>query len=202
MDDVKFSKIFIWVNGLVPFAFMAWDFAHGNLGANPTEFLTRTTGLLTLIFLLLSLAVTPLRKLTGRNWLIRLRRTVGLYAFFYGCLHLLTYLSFDRAWGLKSVPGDVLQRPFIAIGLSAFLMLVPLAITSTNAMIKRLGKRWAKLHKLVYAAAIAGVLHYYMLVKADTRQPIAFAVALALLLGYRVFNANRNAKPMPSTITR
>ena len=194
MDDVKFSKLFVFINSLVPFAFMAWDFWHNRLGINPTEFLTRTTGTLTLIFLLITLAVTPLRKLTGLNWLIRVRRMVGLYAFFYAALHLLTYLSFDRAWKLSSVPGDVWQRPFIALGMAAFTMLTPLAVTSTNAMIKRLGKRWGKLHQLVYPAAIVGVWHYYMLVKADTRRPVMFAFALALLLAYRIFNANR--KPL------
>jgi sulfoxide reductase heme-binding subunit YedZ len=194
MDDVKFTKTFVFINSLVPFALMAWDFSQNRLGVNPTEFLTRVTGTLTLVFLLLTLAVTPLRKLTGYSWLIRVRRILGLYSFFYAALHLLTYLSFDRALKLASVPGDVLQRPFIAIGLGSFLMLAPLAVTSTNAMIKRLGKRWGKLHQLIYPASIAGVWHFYTLVKADTRKPLMFAFALALLLAYRIFNANR--KPL------
>ena len=198
MDKIKFSKVLFFLNALVPCALMVWDFSQNRLGSNPTEFLTRTTGLLTLIFLLLTLTVTPLRKLSETPWLIRLRRMVGLYAFFYGTLHLLTYLSFDRAWRLTTVPGDVWQRPFIALGMTSFLCLVPLAITSTNAMIKRLGKRWAKLHKLTYVAAIAGAWHFYWLVKADTSLPIRFAFVLALLLGYRIYVANNAPAKLPT----
>jgi sulfoxide reductase heme-binding subunit YedZ len=202
MDDIKFRKVLVLLNCLVPFLLMLWDFRQNRLGINPTEFLTRTTGLLTLIFLFVTLAVTPLRKLTGLNWLVRLRRIVGLSAFFYGTLQLLTYLSFDRGWALSTVPGDVRERPFIMTGMAAFLVLVPLAVTSTNAMIKRLGKNWGKLHKLIYPAAIAGVWHYYMLVKADTTQPVMFALVLALLLAYRISESNRVTKRLPTTIAR
>lgn len=127
---------------------------------------------------------------------------LGLYAFFYGCLHLLTYLNFDRNWSVTSVPGDVWQRPFIALGMLSFLALVPLAITSTNAMIKRLGKRWGKLHKLTYVAAVAGVWHFYWLVKADTSLPIQFGIVLAALLGYRIYVANNTPTTKPLTVTR
>jgi sulfoxide reductase heme-binding subunit YedZ len=199
MDDIRFSKILVFANAAMPLALMAWDFWHNRLGVNPTEFLTRTTGTLTLVFLLLTLAVTPLRQLTGYGWLVRLRRIIGLYAFFYGSLHLLTYLKFDRNWAFATVPGDVLQRRFIALGMVAFLLLAPLAVTSTNAMMKRLGRNWGKLHRLVYVAAIAGVWHYYLLVKLDATRPRLFAFALALLLGYRIFNANR--KPLLQTKT-
>ena len=120
---------------------------------------------------------------------------IGLYAFFYGFLHLLTYIWFDRSFRLQTVPGDIVQRPFIAIGMASFFLMVPLAVTSTNGMIKRLGgKRWTRLHKLVYLTGIGGVLHYYMLVKSDTRLPLAFAFALALLLGYRIYAANQTPK--------
>lgn len=200
MKDIKFYKALVFVNCLVPLALLGWDASRNQLGANPLEFVTRTTGTLTLVFLLLSLAVTPLRKLTGVQWLIRFRRMVGLYAFFYGFLHLLTYVWFDKAFDLTAVPADVARRPFIAVGMLAFFLMVPLAITSTDKMIKRLGgKRWARLHKAAYVAAIGGVLHYYLLVKADTTKPLLFAFALTLLLGYRLF-ASYQRKKAPVSI--
>jgi sulfoxide reductase heme-binding subunit YedZ len=187
LKEIKFYKIVIFINSLVPFVLMVWDWYHGQLGANPVEFLTRTTGMLTLVFLLISLAVTPLRKITSVQWLIQFRRMLGLYAFFYGFLHLLTYIWFDRSFNLKSTVADIYARPFIAIGMFSFFLLVPLAITSTKGWIKRLGgKRWARLHKLVYVAAIGGAIHFWMLVKSDTRLPIRFAFVLALLLGSRL----------------
>ncbi len=194
LKDIKFFRALIFINCLVPLALLAWDAYRNQLGANPLEFVTRTTGTLTLVFLLLSLAVTPLRKLTGVQWLIRFRRMVGLYAFFYGFLHLLTYVWFDKAFNLAAVPADVVRRPFIAVGMGAFFLMVPLAVTSTDKMIKRLGgKRWVRLHKAAYVAAIGGVLHYYLLVKADTTKPLLFALVLALLLGYRLFAARQKA---------
>jgi methionine sulfoxide reductase heme-binding subunit len=184
--DIKFTRFVIFVNALVPATLLAWDAYHRKLGANPIEFATRATGVLTLIFIFITLAVTPLRKLTGANWLIKFRRMLGLYAFFYGFLHLATYVWFDKFFGAREIFEDVWARPFITVGMASFLLLVPLALTSTNGMIKRLGgKRWAKLHKLTYVAAIGGVVHYWMGVKADTTIPLAFAVVLALLLGYR-----------------
>jgi sulfoxide reductase heme-binding subunit YedZ len=192
MEDKKFFKLVLFINSLVPLALLAWDAYWRKLGANPLEFATRTTGMLTLVFLLLSLTITPLRKMTGWNWLGMNRRMVGLYAFFYSFLHLMTYIWFDRAFNLKSTLADIQLRPFIAIGMASFLLMVPLAITSTNKMVKRLGgKRWNRLHKLAYGAGVGGVVHYYMLVKSDRRLPWTFAFALALLLGYRVFAANR-----------
>jgi sulfoxide reductase heme-binding subunit YedZ len=185
--DLKFSKVLVFVNALVPLTLLLWDVYHKKVGANPLEFVTRTTGMLTLVFLTLTLAITPLRKITGINWLIRFRRIVGLFAFFYGTTHLLTYIWFDRFFNFRSVVGDVAQRPFIAIGMAAFFLMVPLAITSTDKMIKRLGgKRWIKLHRLVYLAAALGVLHFWMLVKSDTRLPLTFAFILALLLAHRL----------------
>lgn len=186
MKDTRFSKFVIFINALVPLGLMLWDVYRQHVGANPLEFVTRTTGMLTLVFLMLSLAVTPLRTITRLNWLIRFRRMLGLFGFFYGSLHLITYLWFDRYFNLKSVPGDVVSRPFIAVGMLAFFLMAPLAITSTNKMVKRLGgKRWNRLHKLVYLAGIAGVLHFWMLVKSDTRLPMTFAFVLALLLAFR-----------------
>ena len=187
MKDTHFAKLVLFINGLVPLILLLWDVYRKQVGANPLEFVTRTTGMLTLVFLLLSLAVTPARKITGANWLVKFRRMLGLYAFFYGFLHLMTYVLFDRFFNLKSIPGDVAKRPFIAIGMTTFFLMVPLAITSTNKMVKRLGgKRWNQLHRLVYLAGVGGVLHYWMLVKSDTRIPLTFAFVLALLLGHRL----------------
>jgi sulfoxide reductase heme-binding subunit YedZ len=187
MKDTRFSKILLFTNALAPLALLLWDVYHKRVGANPLEFVTRTTGMLTLVFLLLTLAVTPVRKITRLNWLVKFRRMLGLFAFFYGFLHLLTYVWFDRYFKLKSIPGDIVARPFITVGMAAFFLMAPLAVTSTNKMIKRLGgKRWNRLHKLIYLAGIAGALHYWLLVKADTRLPLTLAFVLALLLAHRL----------------
>ena len=194
VPDIKFTKVVIVVNGCVPLALLGWDALHHRLGANPIEFATRTTGVLTLVLLFITLAITPLRQLTGYNWLIKFRRLLGLYAFFYGCLHLLTYVWFDKFFNVREIVADTLNRPFIAIGMASFLLMVPLAVTSTNNMIKRLGgRRWARLHRAIYFTGIGGALHYWMIVKADTRIPLAFAGVLALLLGYRLLRAQRQA---------
>jgi sulfoxide reductase heme-binding subunit YedZ len=187
MKDARFSKFVLFVNALVPLALLLWDVYHKRVGANPLEFVTRTTGMLTLVFLMITLAVTPLRKITGLNWLVKFRRMLGLFAFFYGFLHLMTYISFDRYFNLKSVPADVASRPFIALGMAAFFLMLPLALTSTNKMVKRLGgKRWRRLHTLIYGAGIAGVLHFWLLVKSDTRLPLTFGFILLLLLAHRL----------------
>jgi sulfoxide reductase heme-binding subunit YedZ len=198
MPDIKFYKLAVLVNALVPLVLVGWDWRRGQLGANPLDFVTRTTGTLTLVFLVLTLAVTPLRKWTGVQWLVRLRRILGLYAFFYGALHLLAYVWFDKWFDFSSIAQDVAQRWFILVGVLAFSSMVPLAITSTDGMIKRLGgKRWQKLHRLTYLAAAAGVFHYYLLVKSDVRKPLLFAVFVALLLGYRLFASyTKGAKPL------
>lgn len=188
MDDVRFNKILISINSLVPLALLVWDALRGNMGANPIEFFLRTTGVLTLIFLLITLSVTPLRKIFGWNSLIKFRRMLGLYAFFYGCLHLMTYIGLDRALSLSGTLADIFQRPFIAIGMVSFFLMIPLAITSTNAMVKRLGgKNWQKLHRLTYAVAIGGVVHFWMIVKSDITYPLLFGLVLAGLLGYRYY---------------
>jgi sulfoxide reductase heme-binding subunit YedZ len=187
MKDTRFTKFLIFINSLVPLMLLLWDLYRRQVGANPLEFITRTTGMLTLIFLVLSLAITPVRKVTGANWLIKFRRMIGLFAFFYGFLHLLTYVAFDRFFHLTTIPADVVKRPFITVGMAAFFLMVPLAITSTNKMVKRIGgKRWNRLHKVVYLAGIGGVLHYWMLVKSDVSLPLTFAFVLAVLLAYRL----------------
>jgi methionine sulfoxide reductase heme-binding subunit len=184
---ISFPKFVVFINALIPLALLLWDLYRKQVGPNPLEFATRTTGMLTLVFLSLTVAITPLRRIFGINSLVKFRRMLGLFAFFYGSLHLLTYIWFDRLFNFVSVIGDVAQRPFILVGMTAFLLMVPLAITSTNKMVKRIGgKRWAKLHRLVYLAAIAGVVHFWMLVKSDIRLPLTFAFIILFLLGYRL----------------
>jgi sulfoxide reductase heme-binding subunit YedZ len=203
MKDIKFYKLAIFVNALVPLALLGWDWRRGQVGANPLDFVTRTTGTLTLVFLVLTLAVTPLRKWTGVQWLVRFRRMLGLYAFFYGSLHFITYVWFDKWFDLRAIAQDVVRRWFILVGMTAFFSMLPLAITSTDKMIKRLGgKRWQKLHRLTYLSAVAGVFHYYLLVKSDTRKPLLFAAVVAVLLGYRLYvsySKGPKAKPLGLT---
>ncbi len=188
MKDTRFPKLLLLVNSLVPLALLLWDVWRKQVGANPLEYVTRTTGMLTLVFLLITLAISPLRRITGLNWLVRFRRMVGLFAFFYGFLHLMTYVAFDRFFRFTTIPADVAQRRFIAVGMAAFFLMLPLAITSTNKMVKRLGgKTWSRLHKVVYVSATLGVAHYFMLVKSDVRRPVTFGFMLAVLLGFRLF---------------
>lgn len=197
MTDARFLKLLLFVNALVPLALMLWDVYRDRVGANPLEFVTRTTGMLTLVFLVLTLAVSPVRHVFKLNYLGKFRRMLGLFAFFYGLLHLLTYVAFDRYFKIQSVPADIASRPFIAVGMLAFFLMVPLAITSTNKMVKRVGgKRWRRLHRLVYVAAVTGVLHFWLLVKSDTRLPITFGFVLLLLLAHRIL-----AKVNPPTTT-
>ena len=189
MNDVRFNKVLLSANALVPLVLLFFDAFRGRLGANPLEFFLRATGVLTLIFLFITLAVTPMRRLTGRNDLVKYRRMLGLFAFFYACLHLITYSIFDKSLGFADIAGDVVQRPFIAVGMLAFFLLIPLAVTSTNGWVKRLGgKNWAKLHKLTYPIAILGVVHFWMIVKSDVFYPAIFGVILLGLLGWRLFH--------------
>ena len=184
---VPFSKLVLFINALIPLALLLLDVVRNNVGPNPQEFAIRTTGMLTLVFLTLTIAITPLRKTFAANSLVKLRRMVGLFAFFYGCLHLLTYVWLDRVFNLLSVGQDISRRPFILVGMTSFFLMVPLAITSTNKMVKRLGgKRWALLHKLVYLAAMGGALHFWMLVKSDTRLPLTFGFIVGVLLIHRL----------------
>jgi len=194
MNDVRFFKLMISVNALIPLAFLSYDGWQGQLGANPIETFLRTTGVLTLIFLLITLTVTPLRKIFKWNSLVKYRRMLGLYAFFYGLLHLSTYSVFDRSLSAPAIVGDVIQRPFIAVGMAAFFLLIPLAITSTKGWVKRLGgKTWARLHKLTYLVAILGVIHFWMIVKSDIFYPVIFGLILLLLFAYRVFSVKASA---------
>lgn len=182
-----FLKPVVFTACLVPLAWLVWQALFGYLGVNPIETVNRYLGDWALRFVLIALAVTPLRKITGWAQLARLRRMLGLFAFFYVCLHLSSYLGLDLFFDWQALAKDVVKRRYITLGMVAFLMLVPLAVTSTDAMIRRLGgRRWRMLHKMVYAVGILGVVHYWMMVKADIRQPMMYAAVLAVLLGYRI----------------
>ncbi|MGD8571506.1 MAG: protein-methionine-sulfoxide reductase heme-binding subunit MsrQ [Gammaproteobacteria bacterium] len=174
---------------------LVWDAFNDSLGANPVETITHRTGDWTLRFLLVTLAVTPLRQLFGWKKLIHLRRLFGLFAFFYVCLHFLTYLVFDHFFDVSEIAKDIVKRPYITVGFTAFVILVPLAVTSTSQMMKRLGKNWKRLHQWVYVAAVCGILHYLWLVKADILQPMIYAVILLLLFVIRAWYQRRPAAP-------
>lgn len=180
-------KVVVFLVCLGPLAVLTWKGFHQLLGANPVDVITRSTGSWTLIFLLLTLAVTPVRRLLGMPWLIRFRRMLGLYAFFYASLHLTTYIWLDKFFDVQAMLQDIAKRKFITIGLTAITLLMPLAITSTSGWIRRLGgKRWQKLHRLVYFAAGCGVVHFLWLVKADRRRPMAYGAVLTALLLFRL----------------
>ncbi len=182
----RIAKALVFVIALIPVAQLVRGFLTGNLGANPAETIQLATGRWALKFLLTSLAVTPVRRLTGWNGIIQYRRMLGLFAFFYATLHFASYWAFDLSFAFGAMVGDILKRPFIALGFTAFLLLVPLALTSTKGWIRRLGKKWAILHRLVYISAICAVIHFAWKVKVLTGDPVLYAVVLAVLLGFRV----------------
>ena len=187
MTRVGWLKLAIFPACLVPLAWLVWNAASSKLGANPIEAITHSTGDWTLRLLLVTLAITPLRKLTGQLWLIQFRRMFGLFAYFYGCLHFLTYIWLDQGFDAHSMVKDVYKRPFITLGFTAFVLLAPLAVTSTRKMIQRLGgRRWQWLHRLIYVSTAAAIVHFTWAMKKDIRRPIEYGIVLALLLGYRV----------------
>lgn len=194
---VRLAKAVLWPLCLAPFLALvlgAFEIAGFRLGANPIEEILHACGKWGLKFLLLTLAVTPLRRWTGWNWLVSLRRLLGLFAFFYILLHFTVYLVLDQSLDAAAVFEDIAERPYITLGATALLLLLPLAITSTRGMMRRLGRRWKKLHRLVYPAAILGVWHFYWQVKLDTLEPTFYAVVLAVLLGARLrFRQQRRA---------
>ncbi len=180
-------KVITWALCLSPVSLLIWKATHDELGANPLSEVTLSTGHWTLYLLLITLAVTPLRKITGWNWLIRFRRPLGLFAFFYGCLHLTTYLWFDKFFDVHEIVKDIYKRPFITVGFTAWMLMLPLALTSTAWSIRKLGgKRWQKLHRLIYFSAIAGVVHFWWLVKRDITRPEILATILSVLLAFRI----------------
>ncbi len=186
---IAIAKAALFAVALLPLAKLVAGIVYFTdwLGANPAEFITRSTGDWTLRFLLITLAVTPLRKLSGWHWLLRFRRMLGLYAFFYGVVHLSSYVAFDHVFDVAEIVKDIVKRPFITVGFTALVLMLPLALTSTDAMVRRLGgRRWLALHRLVYLIALLGVLHFWWMVKRDVTEPAIYAVILAALLGYRV----------------
>jgi methionine sulfoxide reductase heme-binding subunit len=185
--QARYFKPVVFLACLAPLASLTWRGFHAELGANPIEAITHGTGDWTLRFLLITLAVTPLRKLTRQYWLISFRRMFGLFAFFYGTLHLMTYVWLDKFFDVHEMLHDIAKRRFITAGMTAFALMIPLALTSTKWAIRKLGgKRWQMLHRLIYASAAAGVIHYIWLVKADLRKPLEYGAELAALLLYRV----------------
>ena len=180
-------KVLAWVACLIPLGRLVYKYLTGGLGANPIEFITLATGSWTLTLLLATLAITPLRKLTGFNWLIRFRRLLGLFTFFYGFLHFTTYIWLDKFFDVSDMLRDIAKRPFITAGFVAFMGMVPLAVTSTAWAIRKMGGRnWNNLHRLIYLSGLAAVVHYWWKVKADHRKPGIYAAVLAVLLFYRV----------------
>jgi sulfoxide reductase heme-binding subunit YedZ len=182
----RYFKPVLFLACLVPLGRLAWLGFHSGLGANPIEFITHSTGDWTLTFLLITLSITPLRRLTRQYWLISFRRMLGLFAFFYGSLHLMTYVWLDKFFDVHEMLHDIAKRKFITAGMTAFALMIPLAVTSTKWSIRKLGKRWQMLHRLIYFSATAGVIHYIWLVKADLKKPLEYATVLAILLLYRV----------------
>jgi sulfoxide reductase heme-binding subunit YedZ len=182
-------KVLVFLVCLGPFFVLGWKAFHQDLGANPVDVITRSTGKWTLTFLLITLSVAPLRKLANAPWLIRFRRMLGLFAFFYGTLHLMTYVWLDKFFDVQAMLHDIAKRRFITAGMTAWALMLPLALTSTAGWIRRLGgKRWQKLHRLIYFSAAAGVIHFIWLVKADLRRPFTYGVILTCLLLFRLVN--------------
>lgn len=184
---LRYFKPVIFLACLGPLGMLVWRGLHSSLGANPIETITHTTGDWTLRFLLMTLAISPLRRITRQYWLIDYRRMLGLFAFFYGTLHLMTYVWLDKFFAVHEMLADIAKRRFITAGMTAFILMIPLALTSTKWSIRKLGgKRWQALHRLIYFSAAAGVVHYIWLVKADLRKPLEYAALLAVLLLYRI----------------
>ena len=188
-------KVVLWLGALSPGAWLVGGIFRGWLGANPAETLTHVTGMTTLVLLLVTLSVTPIRRLTGWNPLIRLRRPLGLFAFAYACTHFTIWFAFYNVFDVGNMVADVRERPYITVGFTAFLILIPLAATSTKGWIRRLGKRWNTLHQGIYVAATLGVVHFYWLVKADTRLPVTLGACLLALLILRVPARSREPAP-------
>jgi sulfoxide reductase heme-binding subunit YedZ len=200
----RYLKPVIFLACLLPLARLGWKAFSTGLGANPIQVITFSTGTWTLVFLLVTLSITPVRKLTRQYWLIQYRRMLGLFAFFYGCLHFTTYIWLDQFFDLHSVHKDIYKRPFITVGFTAFVLMVPLAATSTKWAIRKLGKRWQMLHRLIYLSALAGVIHFLWAVKLDKRVPEIYGSVLLLLILARVvlWYRNRITTPKPASARR
>ncbi|MDH5612190.1 MAG: sulfoxide reductase heme-binding subunit YedZ [Gammaproteobacteria bacterium] len=188
-------KPFLFITCLVPLAWLVWGAMNDALGANPVETMTRETGEWVLRLLLITLTITPARKILHWPWLMKFRRMFGLFVFFYAVIHFMTYVWFDQFFDLNEIIKDIVKRPFITVGFAAFVMLIPLAVTSNKSMIRKLKQNWVKLHKLVYVIAVLGVLHFVWLVKADYLQPFIYGVILLVLLSYRAYQQRKNTTP-------
>lgn len=184
---MAFMKALVFVACLIPLGYIGWAFSMDQLGANPIEEVIHQTGDWTLRFLLITLSLTPLRSLTGSGKWLQFRRMIGLYAFFYATLHLLSYVVLDQFFDWPEILKDIIKHPYITVGFLAWLLMIPLAVTSTKGMMKRLGRRWKQLHRLVYVIAILGIIHFTWLVKADYQEPLIYGLILSLLLGLRWF---------------
>jgi sulfoxide reductase heme-binding subunit YedZ len=185
---IRNVKAVLFLVSLLPLVRLAWLAYTNDLGANPVEFIIRSLGTWTLVALLATLSLTPIRLLTGLAWPLQLRRMMGLFAFFYVCLHLLAYAGLDLWFDWLAIGKDIAKHPYVLVGFTAFILLVPLAATSTNVMIRRLGKYWKQLHQLVYLIAILGVVHYWWLVKKDIREPAAYGLVLMMLFAIRLYH--------------
>jgi methionine sulfoxide reductase heme-binding subunit len=184
---IRIVKVIIWLLASIPLIRLIWLGFHNNLGANPIEFVEHSTGTWALVFLLISLTMTPIRLLTGQVWQIQMRRQLGLWMFFYACLHIITYVWLDFSFLFDEMINDVFEHPRILVGFAAFILTIPLAVTSNSYMMKKLKTKWKTLHKLVYLIAVLAVLHFLLLVKKDLTEPIYYAVVLAVLLGIRLY---------------
>jgi sulfoxide reductase heme-binding subunit YedZ len=199
----KWTKALVFLICLVPLGVLIWEAFTGGLGSNPTQFLEHATGDWTLRFVAITLAITPLRKILRQPQLIRFRRMLGLFAFFYGCCHFAVYLTFDQIFDLHGIWADVIKRRYITVGFTGFVLMIPLALTSTAGWIRRLGgRRWAMLHRAIYLTAVAGVIHYLWLVKSDIHLPLEYAAVMTILLGWRIYtHYSKPARRVPAAIS-
>ena len=201
-QKINLIKVAIWLLALIPLARLIWLGFHDDLGANPVEFVERSLGLWALIILLITLSLTPIRLITGQAWPIQLRRLIGLFMFFYACLHVTTYVWLDFGFVWADIVKDVAKHPRILVGFFAFMLAIPLAATSNSYMIKRLKTNWKKLHQAVYLSAILAVVHFLWLVKKDVTEPLYYAVALALLFAIRIYYKQKASKKPQFTINK
>lgn len=186
-NQIAWIKATLFLMCLIPCARLIWLAVNDDLSANPIEFIERSTGFWSLFILLATLSLTPIRLLTGRTWQLQFRRMLGLFMFFYACLHITTYLWLDYSFVWSDITKDIIKHPYVLVGFTAFVLTIPLAITSNNVMIKLLRERWKKLHRLVYLIGILGIVHFWWLVKKDIREPLFYGVILAILLSIRVY---------------
>jgi methionine sulfoxide reductase heme-binding subunit len=186
-QQILYAKVLVWLLALLPFARLVWLGFNDGLGANPIEFVEHSTGTWALVFLLITLSMTPIRLLTGQVWQIQLRRMLGLFMFFYACLHIITYVWLDFAFIWEDITKDIVKHPRILVGFAAFVLTIPLALTSNSYMIKRLKSNWKKLHQAIYLIGILAVVHFLLLVKKDLTEPFYYLAVLVLLFGVRLY---------------